>query len=185
MGMQEILISYIKGELAEGKSKDVIEQQLLKSGYEAHQIETAFSMIDHEAEEPDSVPLSTDAQVAQLMQRHYERSLLNTIFMSPLNRSWFIIASAAEIFIFYFVYVFGFSFSQQAVGMGGGAGVVPGILFYISLFLTPVITLNIVVRRLHYLGESGWRAFFIFIPIVGTVFFIYLIAKSDSYNSLR
>ena len=183
--MQEILIDYIKGEQAEGKNRDVIEQQLIKSGYEAHQIETAFSMIDQEIAEPDSAPLTTDAQVAQLMPQRRERSLLNTLFMSPLNRGQFILISVVSIVICYVAYLISYFLMGQVADMGDGAAPLQDVIFYVTLFLAPILTLNIVVRRLHYIGESGWRALLIFIPIVDIVFFIYLIVKSDSYDSLR
>ncbi len=174
--MQEILIDYIKGEQAEGKSRDAIEQQLIKSGYEAHRIETAFAMIDREAADPNSVSLSTDAQAAQLMEQRHERSLLNTIFIAPVNREWYLISSAALLIIalcmLYIVPLIAMGYSRNMFDI---VRVVATPVAFLCGFMSFIIA----IRRLHYMGMSGWWVFLLSVPIVGTGLWAYMLAKPD------
>lgn len=54
---------------------------------------------------------------------------------------------------------------------------------FISVILVLPFVFSLGIRRLHDLGRSGWLMLLNFIPIIGSLFSIYLLVGSEDFNS--
>jgi len=57
------------------------------------------------------------------------------------------------------------------------------VLFYLIGILPP--TFAVIVRRLHDLGKSGWMLLVLFVPFIGNIWFIVLMATNGQSGSNR
>lgn len=54
--------------------------------------------------------------------------------------------------------------------------VLPGLMIVAPILLVPA-SITLVVRRLHDLGMSGWMSFVALVPVIGTIYLIYLFVQ--------
>jgi uncharacterized membrane protein YhaH (DUF805 family) len=56
----------------------------------------------------------------------------------------------------------------------GGESIAPFVPYYLYLFVIFLPSLAVQVRRLHYVGKSGWYLLLAFIPLIGTIWLLVL-----------
>jgi len=77
--------------------------------------------------------------------------------------------------IFSFVAVVLDFFLGQIMGRDGGVGLF-SILYSLAITLP---SLAVAVRRLHDIGKSGWWFFITFVPLVGSIWYLILLATDS------
>lgn len=78
-------------------------------------------------------------------------------------------------FLFYVIFSTVLSIIDGFIGWGFADGNF-GILYLLFALATLIPYLAVFVRRLHDIGRSGWWYFIIFIPVVGIIWLIVLLA---------
>lgn len=56
------------------------------------------------------------------------------------------------------------------------------VLFFIYILLSVIPSLAVTVRRMHDLGKSGWNVLISFIPLVGPIWFLVLLATEGEHG---
>ncbi|UPZ16587.1 DUF805 domain-containing protein [Flavobacterium humidisoli] len=55
-------------------------------------------------------------------------------------------------------------------------------IFFIYILLSVIPSLAVTVRRMHDLGKSGWNVLISFIPLVGPIWFLVLLATEGEHG---
>jgi uncharacterized membrane protein YhaH (DUF805 family) len=85
---------------------------------------------------------------------------------------------------YWMFFLFNFLFSLLALALDNLVGMTMEGLFYGPLFSIYAIAvfipgLAVAVRRLHDVGKSGWMVLINFIPLIGTIWFLVLLATNS------